>query len=110
MGIKENINKLIETTNAFDVDTALSLFADKAVIDDVSVGEKFKGKKGVREYLEKFFVGYKTVTRIDSIETIGKLKANVKVDFTGNFGHEKGGLDFTFASNGLILAINAYLE
>ena len=109
-----NINKIIKQfiklSNAFDVETTLTLFADNAVIDDVSVGEKFKNTTGVRKYLEKFFVGYKTVTKLESVEVIDNLNANAQVDFTGDFGHETGALNFTLNTDGLITGIGAYLN
>ncbi|MCW3084161.1 MAG: hypothetical protein JWP12_1527 [Bacteroidetes bacterium] len=108
--LKKIIQQLLKATNAFDVEAALTLFAANAVIDDVSVGEKFKGKKGVRNYLEKFFVGYKTKTKLVSVEMPDELHANAKVDFTGDFGHETGALNFTFNANGQILKIDAYLD
>jgi len=108
--MKKIIKRFIDATNAFDVEAALALFADDAVIDDVSVGEKFKNTTGVRKYLEKFFVGYKTVTRLESVEMLDNRNAKAQVDFTGDFGHETGGLNFTLNSGGLIIAINAYLD
>ncbi|HMH34666.1 MAG TPA: nuclear transport factor 2 family protein [Puia sp.] len=108
--MKKIIKQFIHATNAFDVEAALALFADDAVIDDVSVGEKFKNTSGVRKYLENFFVGYKTVTRLESIVVLDNRNAKAHVDFTGDFGHETGGLNFTFNSAGLIITINAYLD
>ena len=52
------VEDFIRTTNASDVDGAMSLFAANAVIDDVSVGYALVGIEGVRRYLERFFVGY----------------------------------------------------
>ncbi|SHE57024.1 nuclear transport factor 2 family protein [Pedobacter caeni] len=108
--MKKIIQQFIIATNAFDVEAALRLFADDAVIDDVSVGERFKDTKGVREYLGKFFVGYKTVTRLVSIEILDDLHFNAQVDFSGDFGHETGGLNFSFNTDGLIDTIDAYLD
>src|ERR1700704_5938838 len=82
--IEKIIQQFIKATNAFDVGAALTLFADDAVIDDVSVGEKFKKTAGVRNYLEKFFVGYRTVTRLESVEVINDRHARAQVDFTGD--------------------------
>ena len=110
MDIKKIIKQFIKASNAFDVETALTLFADDAVIDDVSVGEKFKNTKGVRKYLETFFVGYKTVTKLESIEVTDNQNAKTQVDFTGNFGHETGGLNFTLNNEGLIKSVSAYLD
>ncbi|MDB5256773.1 MAG: hypothetical protein JWM14_1468 [Chitinophagaceae bacterium] len=110
VSIEKIIEQLINTTNAFDVKTALSLFAANAVIDDVSVGEKFKHTAGIRKYLEQFFVGYHTVTRLESLELINDRQANAQVDFTGDFGHETGALHVTLNNDGLIVAIDAYLD
>jgi len=108
--MKNTIQQFIKATNAFDVDAALKLFAEDAVINDVSVGEKFRTQRGVRKYLEKFFVGYHTVTKLESVEMPDEHHAKAHVDFTGDFGHETGGLDFTFNDAGLIIAVNAYLD
>ena len=108
--MEDLITRLIAATNAFDVDTALTLFAADAVIDDVSVGDKFEGTAGVRRYLEQFFVGYHTVTKVLSIEQTTDRRAMVHVDFTGNFGHETGVLDVTIDPEGKIVAIGADLD
>jgi len=57
------VEDFIRTSNASDVDGAMSLFATDAVIDDVSVGDALVGIKGVRRYLERFFFGYNTRSR-----------------------------------------------
>ncbi|MVA22027.1 hypothetical protein GOZ94_24135 [Agrobacterium vitis] len=67
------VEDFIRTTNAFDVDGALSLFAADAVIDDVSVGDAFVGIEGVRRYIERFFVGYNTTSRLLSLEELDVL-------------------------------------
>ena len=104
------IKSLIKATNAFDVKTALALFAPNAVINDVSVGDKFSNTAGVGEYLEKFFVGYHTVTKLESVEVFDDKHVKAQVDFTGDFGHETGGLDVTVNADGLIATIDAYLD
>jgi hypothetical protein len=104
------VDKFIQSCNAFDVGTALTLFANDAEIIDISVGRTFKNITRVRSYLEEFFVGYKTVTKLESIEIIDTLNANTQVDFTGDFGHETGALNFTFNADGLIKVINAHLD
>jgi ketosteroid isomerase-like protein len=110
ISIKKIIGQFINATNGFDVDTALTLFASDAVIDDVSVGEKFKNTVGVRKYLEKFFVGYHTVTKLESLQVLNNQRAKAQVGFTGDFGHETGGLNVTINKDGLITAIDAYLD
>jgi ketosteroid isomerase-like protein len=111
---EDNINKVIKqfikSANAFDVTATLALFAHNAVIDDVSVGEKFKHAAGIKNYLEKFFVGYNTVTKLESVEVLDNQNANAEVDFTGDFGHETGVLNFTLDSTGLIKTIHAHLN
>lgn len=62
---------LIAATNAFDVESALLLFAPDAVIDDPSTGHCFDRHAGIRRYIEQYFVGYHTVTRLLSIERLG---------------------------------------
>lgn len=106
----EIIQQFINATNDFNVEAALALFASNAVIDDVSVGEKFSGTAGVRTYLEKFFVGYHTVSKLESVEVFDDRRAKAHVDFTGDFGHEKGSLAVTINASGRIVAIDAALE
>ena len=108
--IETIIQQFITVTNNFDVKTALTLFAKNAVIDDVSVGQKFKNTVGVRNYLEKFFVGYNTLTKLESLKLISKTQALAQVDFTGDFGHETGGLNFTMNADGLIVSVEAHLD
>ena len=108
--IEKIVKQLIKATNQFDVKAVLKLFTEDAVIDDVSVGGKFKHTSGIRTYIEKFFIGYNTVTKIESIELISNREAKVQVDFTGDFGHETGGLNITLNAAGLIIGIDAYLD
>lgn len=104
------VESFIASANAFDVERALSLFAPDAVIEDVSVGNAFVGWDGVRIYLERFFVGYNTASRLLSIQTPYAFNSNVRVDFTGDFGHEVGILKIAINSDGLIERIDADLE
>jgi ketosteroid isomerase-like protein len=104
------VGSFIATTNAFDVESVLSLFAADAVINDISVGDAFVGRDGVRLYFERFFVGYNTASRLLSIETLDDFNANVRLDFTGDFGHEIGILKFATSLEGLIKRIDANLE
>ncbi|RJF76395.1 nuclear transport factor 2 family protein [Rhodopseudomonas palustris] len=100
---------MIAATNLFDVDTALRLFTTDAVIDDPSTGRRFEGQPGIRDYIEIYFIGYHTVSRVLSIETIGDTRARLRIDFTGDFGHEIGLLDMSVDSDGLIARIDADL-
>jgi hypothetical protein len=104
------VENFIQTTNAFDIEDALCLFTSDAVIDDVSVGDAFVGSDGVRLYLERFFVGYSTSSTLISIDRLDDLNAVVRLDFTGDFGHEIGILKIAVNSDGVIERIDADLE
>lgn len=108
--LRETADVLIAATNAFDIDTALTLFTPDAVIDDPSTGQRFDGHPGIRDYVERYFIGYHTVTRFLSIERISETQARVRVDFTGDFGHEIGLLDISINADGLITRIGADLQ
>ncbi|NDL64133.1 nuclear transport factor 2 family protein [Acerihabitans arboris] len=101
---------LLAATNAFDVDRALTLFTPDAVVDDPSTGHRFDGHTGIRNYIEQYFIGYRTVTRLLSIVSAGESRVRARVDFTGNFGHEIGVLAMSVNSDGLIERIDADLE
>lgn len=101
---------LIAATNAFDVEAALNLFSADAVIDNPSTGHRFDGHAGIRAYVERYFIGYRTVARLLSIEASSAASARLRVDFTGDFGHEIGRLDITINADGLITRIDADLE
>lgn len=104
------MQRFVDSTNAADVEGALALFAADAVIDDVSVGDKFAGTTGVRRYLEQFFVGYHTTSKILKVDVASDRRVTARLDFTGDFGHEIGVLDVSINEEGLIAAIDADLE
>lgn len=108
--MRQIVENLIQRANVFDVEGAVSLFSPDSVIDDVSVGDAFVGHEGARLYLERFFVGYKTFSKILSVEKLGDLNAAIRLDFTGDFGHEIGVLKIVANSDGLIERIDADLE
>ena len=108
--LRQVVDALIAATNALAVERVLGLFAHDAVIDDPSTGHRFDGHAGIRRYVEQYFVGYQTVTRFLSMQRIGPQRARVRVDFTGDFGHEIGNLDITVDALGLIARLDADLE
>ena len=108
--LRQVAGALIAATNAFAVEQVLGLFAHDAVIDDPSTGHRVDGHAGIRRYVEQYFVGYQTVTRLLSMQRIGPQRARVRVDFTGDFGHEIGNLDITVDALGLIARLDADLE
>ena len=103
-------NAFIAATNSCDVAQVLLLFAPGAVIDDPSTGHRFDGHAGIRRYIEQYFIGYHTVTRLLSMESLGHDRARVRVDFTGDFGHEIGMLEISANMDGMIVRIDANLE
>lgn len=102
--------QFIAAANRFDTQAVLDLFASNAVIEDVSVGEKFEGTAGIKKYIDNFFIGYHTKTKLLSFEYPGQGKILAKVDFTGDFGHETGWLAIRFNDEGLIDYIDADLD
>lgn len=108
--VRKTVDAFIAATNSFDVDAVLKLFAPDAVIDDPSTGHCFDGHAGIRVYIEQFFVGYHTVTRLLSVKNPRTGLARVRVDFTGDFGHEIGLLDMSIDAAGTIVRIDASLE
>ena len=108
--VQSLVAAFLDATNEFDVDAALTLFARDAVIDDPSTGETFDGQRGVRDYVELFFVGYNTVSRLLSVAPLDDGRSRARVDFTGDFGHEIGRLDLAVDDDGRIIRIDADLE
>lgn len=104
------VRALFNATNAFNVDAAVALFKRGAVIDDPSTGHKFVGQSGIRDYVERYFVGYHTVSRVLSIDPLSKDRVRVRVDFKGDFGHEVGVLEIVIGPKGLIVHVHADLE
>lgn len=108
--MEQLVDAFIQRANAFDVDGVLALFEADAVIDDVSVRDAFAGADGIRRYIERFFVGYHTSTRLVSLERLDDAAAIARVDFTGDFGHETGMLRIRTGAAGLIVRIDADLD
>ncbi len=111
--LRDVAQAFIDATNAFDVERALALFAPEAVIDDPSTGHVFRGLAGVRRYLERYFVGYHTRTEWLSFRLVGPSaspRGRLRVDFTGDFGHEIGLLEFALDLEGQIIRVDASLE
>lgn len=109
-GFEQIVRAFIAAANNFETQKVLDLFAADAVIDDVSVGEKFELTPGVKKYFETFFIGYHTSTQLLSVEQTGAASILAKVDFTGDFGHETGSLAIHFNKDALIKHIDAYLD
>ena len=108
--LRKATDAFIAATNSYDVERVLALFTPDAVIDDPSTGHCFDGHAGIRNYIEQYFIGYRTVTRFLSIESLGYNQARVRVDFTGDFGHEIGLLNMSVNTEAIIVRIDASLE
>lgn len=68
------------------------------------------GSDGVRLYLDRFFLGYNTSSKLLSIDQVDDRTAVARLDFTGDFGHEIGMLKVAINPDGLIVRIDADLE
>jgi ketosteroid isomerase-like protein len=108
--LRKATDAFIAASNSCNVEQVLALFTPEAVIDDPSTGHCFDGHAGIRQYIEQYFIGYHTVTRFLSMENVGASRARVRVDFTGDFGHEIGLLNMSVNAEGLIVRIDASLE
>lgn len=108
--LRRAVDALTAATNTFDVEAVLALFTPDAVVDDPSTGHRFVGHAGICDYIERYFVGYHTVTRVLSFDVLGENHVRVRVDFTGDFGHEIGLMELSFDAKGLIDRIEADLE
>lgn len=97
MDIKSFVSDWIDKGNAYDTEGYLEKFWEDAVLDDPSVGRKFNGHAGIRDYFTNYFIGYKTQTRLVNLD-IRDNKAHLEVEFTGEFPEGKiGGIfDLTF--------------
>ncbi len=100
MDIKTFIADWIAVSNSYNTKKYLSFFSKDAVLDDPSVGSTFPGHKGIKEYYNSYFIGYKTQTRLLKTK-LRKNAAYIEVEFTGEFpeGKIKGMFDFTFGED-----------
>jgi hypothetical protein len=98
MNIEIFINDWITASNAFDTEKYLEFYLDDAVLDDPSVGRKFVGHDGIKEYFESYFIGYNTRTELVKLDIQDEQNARLEVKFTGDFpeGTIGGTFDFTF--------------
>jgi ketosteroid isomerase-like protein len=97
MDIKAFLIDWIEVSNSYNTEKYLEKYLDDAILDDSSVGQKFIGHKGIREYYVSYFIGYKTQTKLVKLN-IQDNTAHMEVEFTGEFpeGQIGGMFEFTF--------------
>jgi ketosteroid isomerase-like protein len=100
MDIEKIIKEWISVSNSYNTEKYLAFYTEDAVLDDPSVGRKFKGKEGIKSYFESYFIGYRTHTKQVRLTLNEKNKAHLEVEFSGDFAEGKlgGTFDFTFAA------------
>jgi len=110
MTIKNLLNDWIAASNAFDTEKYLGFYLQDAVLDDPSVGRKFVGHAGIKDYFESYFIGYNTSTKIVKLALVDDQHAYLEVRFTGDFPEGKigGAFDLTF-KNKKISSVTANL-
>lgn len=96
MNIEIFIKDWIKVSNSYDIAKYLEFFHNDAVLDDPSVGRKFIGHEGIKDYFLSYFIGYKTQTELKKIDII-ENSAYIEVEFTGDFPERKIGGSFNFA-------------
>jgi len=96
--IKNFLASWINAGNKYSTEEYLHFYLPDAVLDDLSVGRKFKGHKGVKEYFERYFIEYQTQTEKVNVIIRDDEHAHLEVAFTGNFpeGTIGGIFDLTF--------------
>ncbi len=97
MDIKEFVEGWIKISNSYNTEKYLENYLKEAVLDDPSVGRKFAGHEGIKEYYTKYFIDYKTQTKLLTLD-VKNNKAHLEVEFTGEFpgGRIRGMFDLTF--------------
>jgi len=63
MDIAKFLQDWIALGNNYDTEKYPGKFLEDAVLDDPSVGRKFTGHEGIKEYYTSYFIGYKTQTK-----------------------------------------------
>ncbi|AYN02452.1 nuclear transport factor 2 family protein [Chryseobacterium sp. 3008163] len=100
MSIETFIKDWIAVSNSYETEKYLEFYNENAVLDDPSVGRKFIGHDGIKDYFVSYFIGYKTQTELKNLE-FKENSAHLEVEFTGDFPEGKigGSFDFTFIND-----------
>ncbi|MCX8534228.1 nuclear transport factor 2 family protein [Chryseobacterium luquanense] len=109
MNIETFIKDWIAVGNSYNTEKYLEFYNENTVLDDPSVGRKFIGHSGIKNYFVSYFIGYKTQTELRKLE-VKENSAYLEVEFKGEFpeGIIGGSFDFTF-KNGKISSVKAEL-
>lgn len=89
MNIETFIKNWVAASNAFDTEKYLGFYLPEAVLDNPSVGRKFEGHHGIKQYFDSYFIGYNTHTEQIKLNIIDEATAHLKVQFTGDFPEGK---------------------
>jgi len=110
MDAEKFIADWLRASNNFDTEKYLEMYHNDAVLDDPSVGRKFEGHPGIKNYFESYFIGFNTQTRLTDLSVVGD-KVHLEVEFTGDFpeGRIGGVFDFMFKKS-KIAAVKADLK
>lgn len=100
MNIEIIIKDWIAVSNSYDTEKYLEFYLKDAVLDDPSVGRKFIGHSGIKDYFVSYFIGYKTQTELRKLD-VKENSAYLEVEFIGEFPEGKigGSFDFTFKND-----------
>lgn len=104
MKIKSFVNAWMAAANQFDTNQYLSFFLPNAILDDPSVGRKFIGHTGIRNYFDSYFIGYNTQTRLVKMDIVTGDRVHLEVEFTGSFpeGTIGGVFDISFQNDRIV--------
>jgi ketosteroid isomerase-like protein len=107
MDIVKLIDQWIAVSNSYDTDQYLTFYTEDAIFDDPSVGRKFNGRTGIKEYFNKYFIGYKTQTKKVKLILKEENRAHLEVEFKGDFPEGKigGTFDFKFEGGKIIYVL-----
>jgi len=106
MDITKFIEDWISVSNSYDTEKYLEFYHTDTVLDDPSVGRKFLGKQGVKEYFENYFIEYKTHAKKIAVVLEDETHAHLELEFTGVFSEGKlgGTFDLVFKDGKIIFA------
>lgn len=105
-----NTENFIHFLNLSNIKLVPQFFSNHAVIKDISVGREFMGHVEVAQYIDKYFKKYHTKTELLKIKQINQHTFTIYVDFTGDFGKEKGYMTISLGADNLIEKIEADLN
>jgi ketosteroid isomerase-like protein len=107
MDIKTFVQDFLAASNAYDTKRYLDMWQKDAVFEDKYINQVFKGQEGVKKYFDKYFVKYKTQTRLIKLNVINDHQAHIEVQFTSY--NQRGTFDFVFKDGKIASAIADFI-